>query len=124
MKACFLQQKPTIQTIIILSILLLGTACSNQSLPQGEDLLLYGEVSSTDGTPMFVDGDGLIFLKSRDHGEVTIHIPARERICKATGLELFASITSGDSVAVNGRVTGPRAVTVCEDEAHFLEQMK
>lgn len=90
------------------------------ALVEAEDVRLEGRVTETDATPMFVDGDGLIYLDTRDHGAVVVRVPARERRCPAEGLDLFTSLGPGDSLRVVGRVTGSGEVTVCADPSHVL----
>lgn len=95
---------------------------SDPALTAGEDVRLEGRVIETDSTPRFVDGDGLIFLDSKEHGKVVVRIPARERICEAQGLGTFSMLEAGDDIRLLGRVTGERDVTVCGDASHFLEK--
>jgi hypothetical protein len=90
----------------------------------GEDLRLEGRVIEVDPTPMFVDGDGEITIETEHYGRVLIRIPARERVCQARGLEVFSSVVRGDSIRVLGRATGARQITVCVEEAHFLDRME
>ena len=115
--------------ISVLAVLVTGSCMdgSNQlaepQLAKGESVVLEGRVTAIDSTPMFVDGDGLIFVQSEVYGDVTIHIPARERLCQARGLDAFSSISAGDNIKALGRATGSRALTVCVDEMHFLERL-
>lgn len=92
-------------------------------LTMGESVLLKGRVTGIDSTPIFVDGDGLIFVQNEVYGCVVIHIPARERLCHARGLDGFSLISAGDDIRVLGSVTGSRDVTVCAEETHFLEKL-
>jgi hypothetical protein len=93
------------------------------ALTVGESVLVEGTVTKIDVTPMFVDGDGLIFVKSAVHGAVIVQIPARERICRAQGLGALSALAPGYRVRALGSVTGPRNVTVCALESHFLERL-
>lgn len=109
-------------------VLLLG-GCSGagdgppvESLVIGEDVRLEGRVTGIDLTPMVVDGDGELTVESGRYGTVLVRIPARERLCRAEGLDLLHSMEEGGHVRVLGRVTGPRELVVCEAEAHFLER--
>jgi hypothetical protein len=105
-----------------------GTGCGDSGdrsaeLPgtMGESVLVEGRVREIDRTPMFVDGDGLIFVQSEKYGEIVILVPARERTCQASGLNRFASVQAADRIRVRGSVTGSRELTVCVEETHFLE---
>lgn len=104
------------------------TGCENRpqavTLAMDQEVVLTGQVSSIDATPMFVDGDGLIFLHSNTHGDVVIHIPARERLCRASGLEAFYRLRSGDSIRASGTVTALHDITVCAAESHFLRDIE
>lgn len=95
---------------------------AGEPLIPGEDVALQGRVLDVDATPMFVDGDGEITVRSEGHGTVVIRIPARERVCRAEGLDVFSSLVEGDSIRISGRVTGEREVTVCVEDTHFLSR--
>lgn len=97
---------------------------SGEPLTVGEDVRLEGQVIEVDATPMVVDGDGEITLRTERHGRVLVRIPAGERLCRAQGLGVFMSIASGDSVRAVGRVTRPRELTVCAAESHLLEKLE
>lgn len=92
-------------------------------LNPGQDREIEGQVVDIDATPMFLDGDGEIFLRTELHGRVLVRVPARERLCAAQGLELFHLLESGDSVRVRGRVSGSQELLVCVEETHFLERL-
>lgn len=92
-----------------------------EALVLDEDLTLEGQVTAVDATPMFVDGDGLVSLRTSTHGAVTLHVPARERLCDARGLGSFMEMKPDDWIRARGRVTGRRAITVCLGADHFLE---
>lgn len=96
---------------------------SGEPLTVGEDARLEGQVMEVDATPMVVDGDGEITLRTERHGRVLVRIPAGERLCRAQGLGVFMSIAAGDSVRAVGRVTRPGEVTVCASESHLLEKL-
>lgn len=95
---------------------------AGESLIAGEDVRLEGRVLGVDATPMFVDGDGEITVRSDRYGEVLVRIPAGERVCAAQGLDVFSSVVDGDSLWISGRVTGQGEVTVCVDSTHFLRK--
>lgn len=97
---------------------------AGEPLALGEDVRLEGSVMEVDATPMFVDGDGEITVRSERYGLVLVRIPARERLCRAAGLEVFHSLARGDSVRVSGRVTRSTEITVCTEETHSLEKVE
>lgn len=112
-----------------LSVLLLAGCGGGNGPPaeadlvEGEDVRLEGRVTDIDRTPMFVDGDGRIYLDSEAHGAVVVRVPARERPCRAEGLDALSSLGPGDRMRATGRVTGPGEVTVCVAERHALVKL-
>jgi hypothetical protein len=111
-----------------LLLLLAAGACRQMSRPpggwpdNGAAIFIEGTVSKTDTKPMFVDGDGLVFAQTALYGMVVVRIPARERLCRARGLDAFFGLRPGDVIRASGIVTGPRDARVCDSPDHFLEE--
>lgn len=114
-------ESPVVPLVLAASL----THCSAATpLVEGQGVVVEGRVSDIDATAMVRDGDGLISLKSDVHGAVTIHIPARERLCQAQGLALFQALRAGDRIRATGTVTGTRDVMVCVKTTHSLQKIE
>lgn len=55
--------------------------------------------------------------------DVVVRVPARERPCRAEGLDALSPLDAGDRMRATGRVTGPGEVTVCVAETYALEKL-
>lgn len=98
-------------------------ATNTRLLRDGESIVVAGRVSRIDRSPMAWDGDGLLMLATRAHGEVTVHLAARRNLCLAQGLDLFDAATVGMRIEAAGTATGPADLSVCRESSHYLKAM-
>ena len=79
---------------------------------------IEGVVLDIDTSQMGVDGDGIATVQTSDGQDVTILVPAGERLCSSDTVA-FQKLKPGDQVEVFGRFTDKKA-TLCESPEHYL----
>lgn len=94
-----------------------------QPLAVDRQAVVEGRVVSVDASPMAYDGDALVMLESVSNGAITVHLPARTNLCRAQGLGLLGELRVGDRLHVEGLVTGPGDITVCQEPSHRLQRI-
>jgi hypothetical protein len=79
-----------------------------------------GVVARVDRDPWAYDGSAVMDLRTDAGGTVRVHVPARMNLCRAQGLEAFATLAAGARVQVAGEAAGPDEITVCAGASHYL----
>lgn len=85
----------------------------------GRDIAFTGTVASADFAPWAFDGSAVVRVDS-PQGRIAIELPARYNLCKAQGIGGASTLAVGMKVDVNGRVTAPGKVSVCESVSHHI----
>lgn len=114
------------RVLVGLIVALALTACGRRSFQEqalGSAQTVRGEVLKVDVSPMTVDGDGILQLRTPSGQEVRVLVPARERRCLAEGLDLFHRLRPGDRVEVRGRVIDQSSIQPCVDTGHYLRPL-
>ena len=92
-------------------------------LPPGAELpgdaAVAGVVLAVDLSPMMVDADGLVTVRT-DAGELLVRVPARMNLCRAEGLAIVGDLEPGDRVEAVGAQGADGSVTPCLGDAHRL----
>lgn len=96
-------------------------AANTRALRDGRQVVVEGRVSRIDRAPIAFDGDGLLVLATRAHGEVTVRLAARRNLCQAQGLDLFHTATVGMRIEAAGTATGSADLSVCRESTHYLK---
>jgi hypothetical protein len=88
------------------------------SAPAG-NVTIEGTVASIDTQPWMYDGHAVVRVDVAGRGRVSVQLPARWNLCKATSVDVQA-LAVGMRVQAVGAAEGANALTVCSDTAHRL----
>ncbi|MEM1056055.1 MAG: hypothetical protein AAGI52_11050 [Bacteroidota bacterium] len=107
----------------LLLVAVLVSACVPRPDPMAQQAPepIVGTVERVDLTPMAVDGDAEVTLRTSDGERVEIRVPARQNLCEATGLGMIGSLRAGDRLEVVGAMRGEEIVP-CESATHRLRR--
>lgn len=107
--------------------LLALAGCADAAVPAAgglaADTLATGTVVSVDASPMAYDADGLVELLTDGDDRLTVHVPARQNLCTATGLGLLGELKAGDRVEVRGEVRDGDQITPCSSPDHGIQRL-
>lgn len=114
------------QFLILLLYIFLLTGGSF-GIPQEEDQVsvgvVTGRVVNVDVTLMYVDGSGVITIKTDEGERYVIYVPARRGTCKAEGLSVIHDLTENDVLQVRGKVFEGSVIEVCEEKDFYLRKI-
>ena len=117
------------RTLGVLVLVGLGALAGCAALPSspaaavGRDLAFAGTVVSVDTAPWAYDGSAVVVVESGAQGRIAVELPARYNLCKAQGIGAASQLTAGMKVDVNGRLTAPGRLSVCESASHHILRM-
>lgn len=116
---------PRLASLMLVAAL---AACSSTgptvpALATGSEVEFEGRLETLDTAPWAYDGNARLVMETAAHGDVTVELPARWNLCKATGIGDAGSFTVGDRVRVVGTVTAAGTVTVCERATHRISRL-
>ncbi|MGV8942268.1 MAG: hypothetical protein ACOH1P_12180 [Lysobacter sp.] len=89
------------------------------ALGEGGQFSVDGTIASIDTKPWTYDGNAVVLLDTAAHGRVSVQLPARWNLCKATQVDV-GSLAVGQRVHAVGTVTADRDLVVCENAEHRL----
>jgi len=96
-----------------------ATAPPANALVAGSQATVDGTIASIDTKPWTYDGNTVVLLDTATHGRVSVQLPARWNLCKATQVDV-ASLVVGRRAQAVGTVTEDGALVVCERVGHRL----
>ena len=115
--------KGFIRLTAVAAFVLLVQGCASGGGPStGASVTRVGTVTALNPSPMYSDSDGVIVIRTEEHGIVTVRVPARFDRCQATGLATIHVLGLGDRVRAVGVLTEPSVLRVCEGSDHVLER--
>lgn len=117
-----------VRTVLVgaLAVVVLG-GCGSESPgagwpEEGGAVTIQGEVLAVDREPWMVDGDGTLEVETREHGRVTVLVPARINLCQARGMDVATSVEPGDRLRVTGEAMGRLRMSACRSAEHAVEK--
>lgn len=113
-----------LRALLLVSAVAATVGCASTpttgALTAGREVVVTGRVTAIDRAPLAYDGDGLLVLATDAHGAVTVHVPARINLCRASGLDVFTTATAGQRIEAAGTATGAADLSVCLQPTHHL----
>jgi len=104
-------------TLTALSILLIATAAYAETYTVER---VKGTVLDIDVTPMFVDGPGLLRIRTDEAKKINIYVSACEGLCSREAVNVLNQIKVGDRIIVNGQARDDGSISVYK-ENHSLQ---
>ena len=95
------------------------TAQSGSALVEGSQASVDGTIAAVDMQPWTYDGNAVVILDTAAYGRISVQLPARWNLCKATSVDT-ASLAVGARAHAVGTVTADGEILVCEGADHQL----
>ncbi|MFC0679640.1 NEW3 domain-containing protein [Lysobacter korlensis] len=109
------------------ALLAVVTACTSMpAAPQtdGTQATIEGTVAAVDTSPWAYDGNAVVTVSTDARGTVSVQLPARWNLCKATAPDELQRLKPGDRVQATGTLGPDNALVVCERAEHRLQRLE
>lgn len=111
-------------TTALVSLAACSTAPAGNALVVGQQATIEGDVVNVDTNPWAYDGNAVVTVSTANAGTVSVQLPARWNLCKATAPGDVQALKPRDRVQAIGTVTAPGELVVCERAEHRLRKIE